>query len=82
MVTHDEVRRRVVSILRDLPLEQCRAAYEKLDPWWGYVAVEHEMPDGSFRARDGSIVMRHGQQGDIEIRAVFGPPGWDQAGLR
>lgn len=53
-----------VSVIRDLTLEQARQIYERLDPWYGQVSFENE----------GSSMGLH--NGTIELRQVFGPPGW------
>jgi len=56
----------VVSVIRDLTLEQVRNTYESLDPWRGMVAYT------------GEGVSRHGLSSDAKQREVFGPPGWDR----
>jgi hypothetical protein len=57
----------VVSVIRDLTLDEARKVYERLDPWYGVVAYS------------GEGNSRHCQDSDIDVREVFGPPGWSQA---
>ena len=66
----------VVSIVRDLSLDECKQAYERLDPRYGYTQRQYEASDGpSFSCGGG---MRMGDS-YIKLREVFGPPGWDRS---
>jgi hypothetical protein len=59
----------VVSILKELTEAEAKAAYTRLDPWYGRVR---------FKSRgdpsDHMVIV--GSPSDIEMREVFGPPGW------
>lgn len=64
-----------VSVIRDLTLDEARQTYERLDPWYGYRSFYKLWPDGICRGG----ASRTAEDGDIEIREVFGPPGWDRS---
>lgn len=84
-----------VSIVRDLTLEQARQTYERLDPWHGeviYIDRENERRTKEWNDShkgSGTVMMgssssgrsRSVSNGDIDIREVFGPPGWTMADL-
>jgi hypothetical protein len=69
-----------VSVVRDLTLEQVRRTYERLDPWYGMHSTQFTVhkdfqQEGRFAFSSGGCG-RTSQSGDIEVREVFGPPGW------
>jgi hypothetical protein len=69
-----------VSVIRDLTLDQVRRTYERLDPWYGMRSRQFSvhkdfLRDGVLAWSSGSAG-RMAQDGDIEIREIFGPPGW------
>lgn len=63
-----------VSVLRDLTLAEAKQIYERLDSWFGVTQTIKVFPDGTNHYGG---VGRHVQDGDIEIREVFGPPDWN-----
>jgi len=72
----------VVSVIRDLTLADARQLYERLDPWYGHHSTQHSihrdyLKPGVFGAVSGGAG-RSVSDGDIEVREVFGPPGWDR----
>lgn len=69
-----KARNGTVSILRDLTLEECRAAYERLDPCYGMIATVYETKDGGTTC---SSSLRSVNDGDIEVREVVGPKHWN-----
>lgn len=85
----------VVSILRELTLDECRRSYQRLNPEYGFTYVFYENPRaiGSFgtvgppttmsgdNGHGGSIGCLGPSRGKetIELREVFGPPNWDHS---
>jgi len=76
-----------VSVIKDLTEEQARKTYERLDPWYGqhsdYMKVHKDfLADGVLGSGYGFGVStyRNLNDGDIEIREVFGPAGWKRFG--
>ena len=70
-----------VSVIRDLTLDECRAIYDRLDPWHGHYYDQPKQQDGSGLrtwGMAGVTSMRRVEDGDIEVREVFGPPEWDR----
>lgn len=65
----------MVSVLRDLTLAECRQTYERLDPWYGHHSVSYESEGGGSYSSGGRSV----NDGDIEVREVFGPSDWDSS---
>lgn len=73
-----------VSVIKDLTLEQARRTYERLDEWYGMadtcMSVHPDfLQDGCSGMVSGGAC-RTCQDSDIEVREVFGPPGWDGFG--
>lgn len=62
--THDGV----VSILKELTLEECRKAYERFDSCYGMTVR---------RRKDGGASWMH-HHPSPKIREVFGPADWDR----
>lgn len=70
-----------VSVIRDLTLAQARQMYERLDPAYGR-HVRPLMVHKDFLPKKVTWSAIGGQgydisDGDIEIREVFGPEGWE-----
>ena len=65
----------LVSILRDLTLDECKGAYQRLNPEYGYTWTTYESENGGVWSSQHSILNKD----EIEMREVFGPPGWDVA---
>ncbi len=58
-----------VSVVRGLTLDEARKTYERLDVFYGQISYKERGNHAS------------GGQGVIEIREVFGPPGWSMDDL-
>lgn len=70
-----------VSVIRDLTLDQARRTYERLDPFYGQteetLTVHKDfLEEGCIGMSSGGGACRTVSDGDIEVREVFGPPGW------
>jgi hypothetical protein len=69
-----------VSVVQDLTLEQVRRTYERLDPWYGMHSKCYPVHKDFMDGPGQSVLLggpgRRSEDGDIEIREVFGPPGW------
>lgn len=65
-----------VSHVRDLDLNQLRQLYEELDPFYGLEAMTVIDPFTGQPVVQGPSVSR--EPGSIDLRIVFGPPGWDR----
>ncbi len=63
----------VVSILRELTLDECRQAYHRLNPDYQRTYTNYATEGGGSMSCDGRTI----QDSDIAQREVFGPPGWD-----
>lgn len=63
----------VVSILRDLTLDECRQAYCRLNPDYGQTYNSYDYVYGGC----WSHITRQFNDGDIVLREAFGPAGWD-----
>lgn len=73
----------VVSILRDLSLSECRQAYKRLNPDYGITKTYYKQHAGSnalaVTEQDFSFGGMEVHDNRIEMREVFGPPGWDRS---
>lgn len=64
----------VVSILKQLTLAEARAAYERLDPFYGQTLTYYEAsPDGEHPMQEAG----RGSMSACDLRDVIGPEGWD-----
>ena len=68
-----KARNGTVSVIHGLSLEQARRTYERLDPHYGRTVRQYRHPCGTVSSSD----MLMCSDGDIEVREVFGPSGWD-----
>lgn len=69
-----------VSVIRDLTEELAAKTYERLDPFYGQtctlVSIHKDfLPENTYGAFSGAPWPTY-NDGDIEVREVFGPPGW------
>lgn len=76
-----KARNGTVSVIRGLTLEEARRTYERLDPFYGMHSEQFSvhrdfLPEGTLMMLSGGAA-RWSQDSDIEIREVFGPPGWE-----
>src|SRR4051812_42935500 len=63
----------VVSILRDLTLNECRQAYHRLNPDYQHTYTNYATEGGGAMGFHGRPV----NKSDIAQREVFGPPDWN-----
>lgn len=71
-----------VSVIRNLTLREVKQIYERLDPDYGrdltqFVVHKDFLPEGTLSSVRSAEILPSARDGDIEIRKVFGPPGWE-----
>lgn len=74
-----KTRKGVVSVLRDLTLDECRRIYHRLNPDYGHTYTSYENENGSGSVSFGG---RHVSDNEMDIREVFGPPDWNSSEVR
>lgn len=68
----------VVSVLRELTLAECKKIYQRLNPNYGVTYTSYEADGGGTFSCD----FRTMSDGEVDIREVFGPDGWDHKEVR